>query len=166
MVLQSAIRHLLSTATRSWRVGAAEHTAARSHFYSHASLSFRASWSRANVSPPYPFFAGGALKAVRPVRFCCCALSTLSNSFDEGPGCFSSSIRSVLQSSVQRLHSRRQVSACTPVVRCGNFIGGPHEIGATEHIVRMSIKWCYRAHCVTTLCEALAVLDPVGTRKF
>ena len=129
MVLQSAIRHLLSTATRSWRVGAAEHTAARSHFYSRASLSFRASWSRANVSPPYLFFAGGALKAVRPVR-----------SF--------------------ALQSRRQFGACTPVVRFGNFIGEPYEIGATEHIVRMSIKWCYRAHCMTTLCDLGSCGDP------
>ena len=24
---------------------------------------------------------------------------------------------------------------------------GPYEIGATEHIARISIKWCYRAHC-------------------
>ena len=79
--------------------------------------------------------AGGALKAVRPVR-----------SF--------------------ALQSRRQFGACTPVVRFGNFIGEPYEIGAAEHIVRMSIKWCYRAHCMTTLCEALAVLDAVGTRKF
>ena len=64
------------------------------------------------------------------------------------------------------VQSRRQFSACTPVVRFGNFIGEPYEIGATEHIARISIKWCYRAHCIATRCEALAVLDPVETRKF
>ena len=31
----------------------------------------------------------------------------------------------------------------------------------TEHIARISITWCYRAHCIASLCEALAVLDPV-----
>ena len=55
------------------------------------------------------------------------------------------------------VQSRRQFSACTPVVRFGNFIGEPYEIGATEHIARISVKWCYRAHCIATLCEALAV---------
>jgi hypothetical protein len=59
---------------------------------------------------------------------------------------------------VKRLQSRRQFCACTPVVRFGNFIGEPYEIGATEHIARISIKWCYRAHCIASLCEALAVL--------
>ena len=58
---------------------------------------------------------------------------------------------------MKRLQSRRQFCACTPVVRFGNFIGEPYEIGATEHIARISIKWCYRAHCIATLCEALAV---------
>ena len=42
----------------------------------------------------------------------------------------------------------------------------PHEIGATEHVARISIKWCYRAHCIAPLCQAHAVLDPVETRKF
>ena len=29
--------------------------------------------------------------------------------------------------------------------------------GATEHIARISIKWCYRAHCIATLCIARAL---------
>ena len=49
---------------------------------------------------------------------------------------------------VKRLQSRRQFSACTPVVRFGNFIGEPYEIGATEHIACFR---CYRALCPSAL---------------
>ena len=41
----------------------------------------------------------------------------------------------------------RQSTAVAAVLDSGTVGVSVNLIGATEHIVRMSIKWCYRAHC-------------------
>ena len=41
----------------------------------------------------------------------------------------------------------RQWTVVAAVLDSGTVGVSVNLIGATEHIVRMSIKWCYRAHC-------------------